>query len=244
MQRKRRNRGTWMPNLGHLESTGEDTAQYADLRLELGNVPAAGGQGAAVLPPIPLVPDFTEEQTASGSAQLRDQVSGQSWLLQRIVGKLHLKVLNIEAYVAGASWPNLIVTAGFLVARSIDGDQAQIDLLSEEHDPQDRRNTMNPWIWRRTWMLGNPAALAVPGRTFPLTSTPQYGSVADGPHIDSKVKRFISREHRLWFTMSARGYDPLDLEMTSLEPFQPRAVGILDYRIFGSLRNQKNSSSF
>jgi len=243
MRRKRRNRGTWMPVNGHNEVGDGATAEYADFRVSIQNVPTDGGFGPGRLFPIPLVPDFTEEQDVAGLDQLRDIVQGQSWLLQRIVGKIHLKCVSRGVPVSpGQIWPNVFVTAGFLVCRAQDNDQSIDDLTAQESDPTHRNNAMNPWIWRRSWMLGHDNELF--GRDWAQNTTAAYGSVADGPHIDSKVKRLITREHRLWFTMAARGYDPFTLTVNEEQELQPGVDGIVDLRIFGSLRTQRNKSAF
>lgn len=237
MRRKRQNRGTWIPLLGHNEIIGGDSYLYSDFRFGTPAVPDNGGQGSVSTTAIALTPDFTLSQQAGLSTQLRDVVEGQAWTLQRIVGKIHA---TINVGVVG-NWAGVIFTAGFLVARAEDQNQSQIELSQVEHDPQELNNAMNPWIWRRSWILGNPGNVGTVASRFP-TTTAGYGSVADGPHIDSKSKRFIGREHRLWFVGSARGWSP-----DTIEPLDAGAIGvdgILDVRIYGGLRRQKNVSSF
>jgi len=247
MRRRRRKTGTWMPVNGHNVVLDADTYHYADLRVDTSEVPPANSLGPSVNY-YPIVPDFTLEQgegALGSNQQLRDIVSGQAWKLRRIVGKLHLACVPQAPEVETENWPNIYVTAGFFVGRARDDAPAQTSLSYAELDPQGKDNAMNPWIWRRSWMLRN--ILGESGPTSDVSiwypqDNSEYGSVLDGPHIDSKVSRFINREHRLWFVIAARGYHNGVLETTSTN--QPSVAGLLDYRIYGQLARQKNTSSF
>lgn len=243
MRRKRRNRATWLPVLGHTEVAGEDTAVFADFRIETASL------GTTVistqLTPFPIVPDFTEELGTDANAQLRDAVSGQAWKLARLVGKLHLAVTPQAVTVdPTAQWKYVYVVAGFFVARSVDQAQGSVDLGFDEFDPAGKDNVTNPWIWRRSWMLRNPGLEDNAFDNGTPTTTSGCGSVADGPHIDSRVKRFINREHRLFFTLTARGYSGEEVALGGGATIQPKVTGLLDLRVVGSLARQRNTSSF
>lgn len=244
--RKRRNRGNWIPVLGHRDIQGENEYAYSDFYIDKAglNVLPSGAQGGAQFGPIPIVPDFSLQQDAPGTdggASLHDRVSGNAWMLSRIVGKAHFQCVSSSGEGPATAWPNILLTMGFFVARSDDQNQGLCDITGLEADPTQVDNATNPWIWRRSWILGSPASAAV--NSFPFT-TAGYGSVADGPHIDSKVKRFIPREHRLWWVVNARGYSPDTLTVDGDIGEQPSYGGILDLRIYGALRRQRNTSSF
>lgn len=249
MRRKRRSRGLWMPILGHREVNGEDAVAFTDSLIAPVQISTDSSLGdTQIVAPRPLVPDFTQEQfqnntAADAGASLHDIASGNAWLLQRIVGKLYLKCdPNAVTGPASEIWTNVFVTAGFFVARADDDNQSVASLTGQESSPMRVDNAMNPWIWRRSWILGNPGQDA--NLRYSPTSTADYGSVADGPHVDSKVKRFISREHRLFFVVTARGFFRDFVNMLGEPGDQPLISGTLDYRIYGSLRRAKNSSSF
>lgn len=246
MQRKRKNRGNWMPVLGHIENVGEDSFHFADQTFFSDPVNVNDALGPTSVGPRPIVPDFTEEQDgADGTNNLHDIVAGNAWSLQRIVGRVHVGIIAPTAGAHEEIWPAIFVSAGFFVARSIDSLQGVADLTTLEAEPQHVDNAMNPWIWRKSWILGNPLSTTSLGNAaWPRTNS-FYGSVTDGPVIDSKVKRFISREHRLFFIISARGFNPRFVNEVQGEPAdQPGFHGTLDIRVYGSLRKQKNSSAF
>lgn len=249
MRRKRRNRGNWMPVLGHFETdNAEGNHHFSDFLIPPQQVRANTGEfGSVTFGPIPLIPDFTLEPDVTLGAQpevsLHDRISGNAWSLQRIVGKAHLSCIAAGAAQPSTEiWTNVLVQLGFLVARADDNVQAVCDLTGFESDPMQAANSQNPWIWRRQWVLGNPQG---DDTSFRQRSTADYGSVADGPHIDSKVKRYIPREHRLWMVLSARGFNPLiGTAVTDPDNVQPAVQGSVDLRVYGQLRRGKNTSSF
>lgn len=252
MRRRKRRRGTWFPVNGHNVIGTEIQYDYADLRVDTGSVPVSNAEPPAQFL-APVLPDFSEQQGTGAivtNPQLQDIVSGQTWVLDRFVGKLHLQCNGTGSNPNPAlSWQSVYVVAGLFVARAEDDAPALVALDQEEVEPQQKDNSMNPWIWRRSWILGNPVSTGnfAPASTFTLNiwpmSTGQYGSVMDGAHVDSKVNRYIPREHRLWFVTSARGYSPGAVELSSTEA-QPNVAGLLDYRIFGRLARSKNLSTF
>lgn len=233
-----------MPVLGSRITDGEDTYAFSDRVFPPLQVLASNGTGPVTSLPFPLIPDFTDEQSSADiGSSLHDRVSGNAWLLQRIVGKIHLGAYAAAAAgSAAAIWNNVYVTAGILVARAADENQAVCDLSSFESDPQQVDNAANPWVWRRSWILGNPLGDNI---RYPQTNTGMYGALGDGPHIDSKVKRFITREHRLWMVVSARGFDGrATTQVSGPDGDQPFIAGTMDLRVYGTLRRSKNSSAF
>jgi len=237
-----------MPVNGHRVQQDTSAYAYADIPIDLTQVTPSTVDGPVAVGPRPLIPDFTQEQFPAAAvgdqqASLHDIASGNAWLLQRIVGKIHIQCIAGAAQSpADQVWNNVYVTFGLLVARADDDLQSVCDLTALESEPQNIDNMMNPWIFRRSWILGNPSG---DGQQWFPTSTAEYGSVADGPHIDSKVKRFISREHRLWMVCTGRGFDPRILVSVGGDAeLQPQFGGTFDYRIYGSLRKARNTSSF
>lgn len=251
-RRTRRRRGTWMPILGTRYQNEAALNTSTPLRLN-GVVPIDNSIQPTItdntLIVIPVVPDFT--QLPSGNtgdsinefANLRDLTSGQDWVCERIVGKIHVSLdPTPDNGVANKTWPYALLKAGFFVARADSDDEATTTLLDDEVDPLGIDNSMDPWMWQRSWLLANPGFTAaviadVPG------SNARYGSVMDGPHIDIPVKRRIQRESRLWFAMSSQGFGPA----TALDPNSPNTPtwsGLLDVRVFGHLASARHSGSF
>jgi len=244
---KRRNRGTWMPVIGHNVVEGDSNYSYVDQRVDVFPVPSDNAEGPA-LSIVPIIPDFTQAASEGATANnLRDIVQGQAWRLNRIVGKVQLQTYQQSAGTTGRTWPNVFLTVAFFVAKVDDDAQNSPAMSALDSDPTHKDNVMNPWIWRRTWLLGQPVGSRGDSgdsnfQKMEQKSTTQYNSVADGPHIDSKSKRFINREHRLFMSVAVRGYD---VNWLSVDGDQEIGVaGIVDLRIHGQLARQRNTSSF
>lgn len=192
-----------------------------------------------------IVPDFTitrSETIGQFGASLRDQVEGQTWFLKRLVGKLHLAA-NLPAGLIRnrtQAWQALKVAAGFFVARAQDQDPSLPDVTFQEMDPWQMDNSGNPWIWRRTWMLST--ANVNDANIFFPNSTDNFGSIADGPHIDAKTARSIAPEERLWLAIGVQGYDPELLEVSGVGESQIN--GILDIRVLGTMTRKRNKGTF
>lgn len=263
MAGRRRTRGTWFPTLG-TQLTDESVPlddEVVSGRSFFHTFPASGStQGiVTLLTPLTFDRPFEGDEVSPVTDSLSDIV-GSEYILQRIVGKIFIersiKLQGIDTDI----FPAILVTAGFFVARANDasvggGADTPIGSATEperrdNYSPLDIDNIREPWIWRRTWILGNAGnqtSLSDPSsfnraQGYPA-STALYGSVADGPHIDSRVKRRVSQDNRLFFAVSTTLY-PLS------DTFNPQSgtvmtlAGYLDYRIFASLRKAKNSSAF
>jgi len=245
--RRRKTKFNWFPVLGTIietESAAHPNAFIVQCRPnpDSGVSPGSSPQGTDVnLTAVALVPDYTIETGASDlSISLNDYVQGQDWALARIVGQCH--VCTASSGAEGAIPPNLLVTAGFCVARSQDQTQNLIDTADfREFDPQNVDNIRQPWIWRRTWMLGTSGNNLSTG-AFPSYNT--FASNMSGSFIDAKSRRRIRKEERLWFCMSAIGIDNSRLTWTLPQDQQPLVTAVLDIRILGAMRRSRNKSSF
>lgn len=240
--------GTWFPTLGTEWQADGGGLSWFDAGFTLNtlslNEDKANGSNGVV---IPVTKDFTQLPTSNfgqiTGAGLRDEVEGQSWLLKRLVGNIFCQYVNGDGNSDPAQfWRQALVTAGFFVSRNIDSIQGEPDLDYDEYDPMFLDNITNPWIWRRSWILSNPEGNVVRD-DFPIANSNYVGD-ASGPHIDSKVKRRILREQRLFFALTAVGWDGERREVQSLGPSQGEIHAYLDLRIFGKMMRGKNVSAF
>jgi hypothetical protein len=196
---------------------------------------------------LPVVPDAPEDNSdlATGQGRLV-QGLGNEWFLERIVGKLFLALgLGIPNEAPNAA----LVAAGFFVARANDEDSGGgIDFpigsvtlpeRNSNYSPLHADVIREPWLWRRAWMLGGTGSTAQSQALslFPNT-TAQYGSIADGGHIDAKSVRRIGADERLWFAISTVAPN------NSESPFNGQVQGYLDLRVLGALRKAKGKSTF
>lgn len=256
MRRRRRSKYTWFPTLGTVFTTTppeEDPVSYHDAGFLIPRTYVPGSLTTGATPTngvatytFPIVPDFTAETTFAASGNdfsLRDRVEGQDWLLKRLVGKIFLTTGQLQTNTTG--WDAVRITAGFFVARAEDDQQNQVDLFEEEFNTMAADNVQDPWIWRRSWMLSS-RVTTTPNSGFAGNNTILGAGIFDGPHIDSKVARRITREHRLWFVVNAAGFD-VDGDPAggrAAETENPFISGWLDLRVLGTMRRGKNKSSF
>jgi len=253
MARRRRTRGTWFPTLG--SGVGELDDNLAGLNFSV--TLAANGSITTGILPLTFDAPFEGDRVTSGVDSLADIV-GSEYILKRIVGKLFLHRF-IGSPLLQDNQPGILVGCGFFVARANDqavggGEDTPIGSATEaerrdNYSPLEVDTIREPWIWRRTWVLGSAlktltAALAATSANqnqaaFPVSNV-FYGSVMDGPHIDSTVKRRVSQDDRLFFAVSACTYPPGEAATAN----ELGMRGYLDYRIFGSLVKARNSSAF
>jgi len=193
MRRKTKPRVAWLPH------TSANTIQFSDPHTPgFSNViefiiGASGlALGNSVTAAIPIVIDAAQDaQTATTSLS---DIQNSGYRLRRIVGKCH-----VASAQQATNGPALNIVAGAFIILRVDelGDPVQ---GLENYDLFDIENDDSPWIWRREWILKNSDGLAVLG-DYPHTNA-EYGSAADGPHIDQKTARIIMSDERLFFVAS------------------------------------------
>lgn len=265
--RRRRTRGTWFPSLG---TASGDVEGFNISGRRFGFDLANDGGCTVVISPVTF--DQPVEGELGTDAHISD-ILGQEYVLQRIVGKFFINRLQAFKEDIGGlqadSGIAVLAGAGFFVARAQDIDTGDAEQPIGSNTPAERNDNYNPldvdcirepWIWRRTWILGSALqadsfAAGQPGAPFASStqmsgtrigaffpaSSALYQSVADGPHIDSKVKRRVRQDERLFFVVAAALYPPAD---RALENTTTSITAYLDYRMFGSLRKAQNKSSF
>jgi len=277
--RRRRSRGTWFPVIGTQPS---EELSYAPIRLSLA-VPAADGFEQVVTGIVPVTFDEPQEgEDLVPGADALSEILGNEYILKRIVGKCFVSRTYIAARDSQSQaeqflqdWPLLLVGCGFFVARAQDsqdpGGQAlpigttgnsaiNEEKIWENYSPLALSTIREPWIWRRTWLLGNPAIDAINQTLIQTVSNNAayrgysvdypsnnvaYGSVLDGPHLDSRVKRRVGQDDRLWFAVGVKPLNNINPVVSTGDIVSDTHVDILlDYRIFGSLRKAKNRSAF
>jgi len=247
--RRRRTKYTWFPAIG---TTWNEVNPTATIFNTLDVVPAERDDWAVGF--HPLTYDLTEFAEPGVQASLSDFVQGQEWVNERIVGDIRAQIIapsRITSFSDNSDWAQVKVDAGIMVARADDDNQALIDLFEDEFVPDLASNVQNPWMFRRTWVLGNPHYSGLT-TTSPFGSVPSYnfanacGNMWDGCHIDVKSKRRIQREHRLWLVMSSRGWSPeaiTNVPETSITP-SPQLSYTVDLRILGTMRKARSTKVF
>lgn len=258
-RRFRRNRSTWFPTLG--TTWGEPGNQYHDASWSdtSGTVDISRADGLFTTQfVLPITKDFTQLPSRDSSLtgpSLRDEIEGQTWRLDRLVGNI-VVTCNAAPGVSAVQpdpdtvWQNIQVACGFFTARALEtpGEEAFPDLTGDEYDPLNVDNIQNPWIWRRTWILRNPFGKSP--ADFSLDNGIPNCNIGYGPNrdteIDTKIKRRVPREHRLWFTIGALGWNGNQVELNELADtgVQPVYKWNLDLRVVGSLQRARNLGTF
>lgn len=251
--RRRRRRGTWLPAVGTAIPGAEDGA-LPELQFTIG----VAATLSTIISPL-LLDDTPDADAAVAAGSSLSDIIGSEYVLERIVGKLHASRVLTLGVENQDSEPAVLLGCGFFVARKNDDasgggtdtpiGSASVIERNSNYSPLELDTTREPWIWRRTWLLGNSGGiLGFPDSAEQSqlvaglpSSTVGYGSVLDGPHIDSKVKRRIRSDDRLWFAVSTITFP---VGATPTVGIGTNVVGRLDYRTFGSLRRARNTSAF
>lgn len=241
MRRRTKPRVVWLPNT-NANSIGNGSQVYQAATVTFG--PATGDTGSIELPIV-----IDGEPDPLGAGQTLSDVENSGYRLRRIVGKIW--VIGGQASFDGAGPPAYIVTAGFMVRRTNPTTGASLAVLADNGppfpsiDPGQIENIGDPWIWRRSWLLGdNSSSAANPASPLPTRNfgDDYGGGISEGPHVDQKTARIVSSEERLF----------LDVTATTLIDGQlaPPSLGALfvatDIRVLASMRtstgNRRNAS--
>lgn len=248
MRRRRGFKGTWFP------INSETFVEGPDDPIEAAPLQGTQGCGTGATGAETTFRILTYDQPGEDSFLIND-ILGQEYALRRIVGKLHLWWQDTTNGATPQDLYTAQIAAGFFVARagtdpndlpegavnnSVTSFITGVDTF-KQYSPMSAGAIREPWIWRRTWVLGNPPAsdgnLTQTRGVLPVSNI-DYGSVLDGPHIDAKTRRRIRQDERLFFVMTGRMLDggggtvSLNFNWT------------LDVRLFGALRKARNKGAF
>lgn len=243
--KRRKPRVAWMPIFGGAAIPEAVSDPFPGIEAEL-EVDTFVPNGDIVWDAFPLTFDETEGASATQAdptkVTLRDLVQGNEWRLRRLVGKAFISAAT--ATVGATAYSLADVALGFIVSKTYDDGSPMTDF--SEVNPLSQNSMEDPWIWRRRWLLnphgnlawGSPITTDIRNNAaawgFPQ-STANYGSVADGPHIDAKSNRTIHRSERLFGVLAARKHNQGGGGVNYAD-FQVKLL--LDYRILGSLKGQ------
>lgn len=218
-----------------------------DVLVPVSDVP--GGQGPINTLIFPVIPDAPAEGDTAATldpAGVLALAVGTEWFCERIVGSLYV---GLQLPDTGVTFPpSALVAAGFFVARCNDDDSgggqatpigsASAAERNANYSPLHIDAVREPWMWRKSWLLGGAVRVQDGFSEFPTTNA-FYGSIADGPKVDCKSVRRIGQDDRLFFAISTvclRGPQ---------EGVQPGRIDIcLDVRVLGNTRKAKNDGKF
>lgn len=251
MRRRTKPRVAWLPPTTSNSVGGVGDFETTVFRSFILSIAPNTVLGAAVAGEVSVVADGGENNT-DASLSLADIVN-QGYRLRRIVGKVYAIQLQ-----EGNAASNVVVltglTVGFIIRTCDPTTGVSLAAFSgqiRQFGPAQLENTTDPWIWRRSWIIGNPSA-HVPGTTPLGASTSANfgpegpcGGNLDGPHIDQKTARIVGPEQRLMMNAEAT---VLQMALDSSLPTQGTSEILLvfELRILGSMRtttgNRRNAS--
>lgn len=249
MRRRRKPKVVWLPTSNVFSV---DTDLKSSWKIATVSVDRATAGATAVLE-VPVVLDGNQSAPLDPTSSLAD-IENSGYRLRRIVGKLYCfiqaEVESAEAIVG--------VTAGFMVRR-VDPETGQSFAFGfsskDQANPALIDNEMDPWIWRRSWLLSDgPTFNGLTGALNPDEASRLNGAGgsfnfgkgypggnAEGPHIDQKTARVVGPEERLF----------LDVSVTTIIPSGTPVIGaalvvIYETRVLASMRsnigNRRNAS--
>lgn len=183
-----------------------------------------------------------EPDTQAVTTSLAD-IASSGYRLRRIVGKIWCRMDQVDdSNIAFAA-----VTAGLIIRRV---DQVTGGSLAGAHPngaeltgPNEAENYGDPWIWRRTWLLGNNVSPNMPTFFPAFEESNEAFSGVDGPHVDQKTARIIGPEERLFLDVEVRSNKTGE---ASADEITTGVRVIYDLRVLGSMRsstgNRRNAS--
>lgn len=233
---RRSPRVVWLPQDNENSIPLDGTTVYQRAAIDVFGTPGSFAVGE-----IPLVIDRPQDPAAL-TTSLSD-IGNSGYRLRRIVGKIFCSANQVDADTPVRT----LLTCGIIVRRVNEGGASLAILTGNAAtlSPGEIQNTEDPWIWRRTWLLGNPLATAAALTPIRSIATVNYasqgGSAVDGPHVDQKTARVIGPEERLFLTFSST-----ILEAGTDQELSLGVEIVTDLRILGSLRttsgNRRNAS--
>lgn len=253
MRRKRKTRYQWLENLGSVGAAAlpDDSTSGRDFGTLIVNT-----NGTSSWRVVPLLPDEPSDDAVAPVTMVNS--FQYDYFIKRIVGKIFVN------YNEGnnTAVPACLATFGIFVARCDDeqagtgfntapvgtgsfaGSAAAVNPAAGitlngtlNYSPINTDAIREPWIWRRQWVLGN-GIVSETKNIGPKTNM-EYGSVADGPHIDAKTARRVRDDERLFGIFAVRSYP---INSTYTIPTVCRAF--LDYRVLGSPRKHRQRGAF
>lgn len=256
----------WLPERGQFIGPDTETSNISNGFEFTLLVPGPSAVPNIITSIFPLVTDIPIDDDAFQGDSIRGlaDIVGHDYFIKRIVGKMFAARRELDLPTAGGQL-ELVSTskptvfgAGLFVAKANDSDSgggadqpvasATPAERNDNYSPLELDAIRDPWIWRRTWVLGakglnvvyDPAVTARNVAYWP-PSTTDYGSMADGPHIDARTKRVVRHKDRLWLSVSAFALSDAEDQPNTNSGF---VSGYFDYRIFGNIIKPRNRGNF
>lgn len=239
-RRTKRPRVVWLPNT-NAHSIDPATTNSSVYSRTIHNV--AGIAGEHVNSQHGVIIDGEGQDPLGATTSLSDVVNN-GYRLRRIVGKIWAACLQQDE----DSPTSVIATAAFMVLRVNPITATPLSGNTDDYYAGSIEQSMDPWIWRRSWVLGNGQAAGALNDPFSQQSNfgvrnNQLGGNSDGPHVDQKTARIIGPEERLFLCLGTTVLGPPTDPQSALTA---SVTWVWDLRVLGSMRsntgNRRNAS--
>lgn len=250
VRRRRQRKFTWMPGIGAVGQNAAVDQSY--MFLNALPAPANGLAGAGTRggnPSIFIVPLIQDKPLEPGAqnevAGSLNNVLGNEWFCERIVGDIFVGTRLGTTEDQGPR--TIAVTCGIFVARAGEtnpnlpqgASQGTATESQLQFSPAALNTIREPWMWRRTWVLGRSFDTADGLAQNPSVNS-FYATLHNGPHVDVKSVRRIGNDERLWFAVTCT-----DISIGFPAPTEAGLVDVMmDLRVLGALRKARNKSTF
>lgn len=217
--RRRKPRVVWLPPTNIFSTdTGFTTWSRASVTF---SAAVAGNRGNIE---VPLVQDGIGSDVLDPTSTIAD-IENSGYRLRRICGMLYVFMSQPtpDAGSGAVRGPTGLfgISCGLMVRRtdSATGGSlaAAADPTFDSISPDAVRNSMDPWIWKRDFLLNDGFAVdpIIPGNVSPTDlmlqtfatdgpwPTNARAPLHEGPYIDQKTARIIGQEERLFLDVSA-----------------------------------------
>lgn len=241
MASKRKRRYTWFPGLGQprvgvsetkFVNQNDFTLTPFDTNTEVNAV-------------LPIAADEGEDEDANeGASSFLNDSLGQDYFVERIVGTMFVACQQLPPGEAGNAISSMTAVAGIFVGPKAPGAPTQALGANDPntYSPMLSMNADQPWMFRRTWVVGNlaiPVSASLFGN-FPPTNASGHGLTS--PDVDVRSVRRIHKNERLFLSLSILQTYP---DQTLNEGGNaPQVRFSWDFRILGALRRARNTSNY
>lgn len=243
MRRRIKPKVVWLPstNNNSIGTAGNPNSSQYQVAFTNFASDSTGNKGQIELD---VVKDGSQSDPLSATSSLAD-IESSGYRLRRIVGKIYCLIPgNSNAPTTNLGATILAVTAGFMIRRVNQQNGISVANAASPQlvDPGLIENGMDPWIWRRTWLLGDNTNIPVGEILMPSTNFGQDypGGIAEGPHVDQKTARIVGPEERLFLDLTATVVVQGDLGSVN------QLFVVTDLRVLASMRtnvgNRRNAS--
>lgn len=195
MARRKAPRVVWLPptNAFSIDAATQNTSTISTVEHNVVGINA----GDRVTSIHPVVIDGEGLDPLGAGTTLAD-LTASSYRLRRIVGKIFVGM----SQEAQPSPPQMMMTAGFMVLRVEPITGTALSAATPGlYDNDDIEQSMDPWIWRRSWLVTNESGTSG-NAIFTGGNATNTGGNSDGPHVDQKTARIVGPEERLFLILT------------------------------------------